>query len=296
MQQDSHALPRAFIWKRWHSLMGLWLVIFLLEHLLVNSQAALLFGEDGSGFIRMVNSIHELPYLSAIEMLFLGIPFFIHIVWGIAYLRTGKINSTKSDGSRPSLKEYPRNHAYTWQRITAWILVLGVVAHVIQMRFIEYPQRVGSGLKEHFLVQLAEDDGLFSVASRLNVALFEPSGKLVSGEVQDAKQPQLVQAIQALSIPPSTIIAATNSYGKASLLIVRETFKSPLMIALYSLFVLAACFHACNGLWTFLISWGITLTVRAQKRARQITTGLMVVLAFLGLAAVWGTYWINLKQ
>lgn len=34
-------LPSAFIWRRAHSLTGLWLVLFLIEHLLTNSQAAL---------------------------------------------------------------------------------------------------------------------------------------------------------------------------------------------------------------------------------------------------------------
>ena len=80
------------------------------------------------------------------------------------------------------------------------------------------------------------------------------------------------------------------SFGIAELLMVRDTFKSPLMILLYTGLVLAACFHGFNGLWTFMISWGITLTARSQRLMRTLATGLMVLVTFLGLAAIWGTY------
>ncbi len=46
---------REFIGRRVHSLMGLWLVVFLTEHLIVNSQAALWIGDDGHGFVLLVN-------------------------------------------------------------------------------------------------------------------------------------------------------------------------------------------------------------------------------------------------
>src|SRR4026207_984938 len=117
MSIDSNKkLPSAFIWRRLHSLMGLWLVLFLMEHLFVNSQAALLLGENGKGFVRAVNAIHNLPYLQAIEVTLLGVPILIHLIWGIKYLLTSKSNSGKTDGSSPSLSKYARNHAYTWQR------------------------------------------------------------------------------------------------------------------------------------------------------------------------------------
>jgi len=79
------------------------------------------------------------------------------------------------------------------------------------------------------------------------------------------------------------------------LLVVRETFKWPLMMVLYTIFVLSACFHAFNGLWTSLITWGVSLTERSQKMMRGLANTLMIVVAFLGLAAIWGTYWVNLR-
>jgi succinate dehydrogenase / fumarate reductase cytochrome b subunit len=85
------------------------------------------------------------------------------------------------------------------------------------------------------------------------------------------------------------VIAVTTSLGTATLLSVRDTFKSPIYVALYTIFVLAACFHAFNGLWTFMITWGLILKRASQKTMVSFCVGLMLLLAFLGLAAIWGT-------
>jgi len=77
---------------------------------------------------------------------------------------------------------------------------------------------------------------------------------------------------------------------------VRDTFKSPFWVAIYTLFVLSACFHAFNGLWTSMITWGWVIKSAAQTSARRMAYALMFVITFLGLAAVWGTYFINLKH
>ncbi len=268
--ESGRRIPRAFFWRRMHSLTGFWFLLFLIEHLFANSQAALFIGDDGSGFIRAVSDIKNLPYLPVIEITLLAIPILVHLVWGIEYLRTAKINSVTTHGSAPSLAEYPRNHAYTWQRITSWILVFAVLAHVIHMRFIEYPGTEKTGEHKYYTVKLTDDPGLSSVAKRLNVHL-------------DSK-------------PSGEIIAHAPDFATAELLMVRETFKMPIMIALYTIFVLSACYHGFNGLWTFLITWGICLTERSQRIARIFANVLLFVVAFLGLSAIWLTYWINLKQ
>jgi succinate dehydrogenase / fumarate reductase cytochrome b subunit len=78
------------------------------------------------------------------------------------------------------------------------------------------------------------------------------------------------------------VIAVTDNFGTASLLVVRDTFKSPLYVGLYTIFVLAACFHAFNGLWTFLITWGIVLRMSAQKATVKMAVALMLLVTFLG--------------
>jgi succinate dehydrogenase / fumarate reductase cytochrome b subunit len=310
-------IPKAFIWRRAHSLTGLWLVIFLVEHLLTNSQAALWIGDDGLGFIRAVNGLKELPYLQVIELLLLGLPLVIHGIWGVKYLLTAKYNSFSTSGSSPSLPQYSRNQAYTWQRITSWILLIAIVAHVIHMRFIEYPTFASVNGQQYYMIKIGQDNGLQTLSKRLGFSLFnqqqinvEKLRVLLQSSVYPSAHPHhdhvvpqtaeeertWIAAMEKWKLAKNDVIAVAPSFGVAELLMVRDTFKNPVMILLYTGLVLAACFHGFNGLWTFMISWGITLTARSQQLMRSLATGLMLLVTFLGLAAIWGTYWINLRQ
>lgn len=300
-------LPKAFIARRLHSLTGLFITLYLIEHLLVNSQAALWIGDDGSGFVRMVNSIQDLPFLPLIEIFLLGVPILIHMWWGIQYLHTSAPNSWQTDGSLPALPEYPRNHAYTWQRITSWILLVGIIAHVAHMRFYEHPASAQIGTQHHYMVRLDKDAGLDTLAPRMGFKLLNQTEieqwqpgrpENTSPAAQQAYEQRLdwIQAVRKRPLKEGQVIAVTDTFGMAELLMVRETFKMPLMLALYTIFVLSACFHGFNGLWTFMISWGVALNESSQRIMRTISTGLMVLVASMGLAAIWGTYWINLKH
>ena len=260
-------ISSAFIWRRVHSLMGLWLIIYLIEHLIVNSQATLWLGDDGIGFVRLVNSLESLPYLQVIEVVFIGIPLILHGYWGVKRIFSAKTNSWSSDGSSPSLK-YGRSRAFTWQRFTSWILLFGIIGHVVQMRFIQMPEKVRIDNEVRYVVRLKDDPGLDSLAGRIGVSL-----------VKEGRH----------------VIATASSPGKAMLLMVRETFKSPLMAVLYTIFVLAAAFHAFNGFWTSLITWGAMLSYHSQRAVIPICWAGVGLLAFLGLAAIWGSYWINLR-
>lgn len=285
--KDSSAIPQAFIWRRLHSLTGLFLALFLFEHLLVNSQAALYIGDDGYGFINAVNAIHNLPYLPVIEIALLGVPILLHAAFGVRYLRTGLSNSGRSDGSKPRLT-YGRNHAYTWQRITSWILLFLLAFHIIQMRFVEYPEFARHEGNRLYMVRLQEDAGLRSVAGRLEVQIY--TADQIPGDSP------WKESLKNSPLIAGEVAAVAPDFGTAELLVVRDTFKSPLMIAIYTILVLTACFHAYNGLWTFMISWGINLTQRSQRLMLGFCIFLMLLVAFFGLAAIGATYWINLKQ
>lgn len=302
-------LPATFIFRRMHSLLGLWLVVYLFEHLLVNAQAALFKSDHGQAFIRMVNGINHLPFLHVIEIMLLAFPFLMHGIWGIWYLRSMKINSSPTDGTKPSLSHYPRNKAYTWQRITSIVLVIGILAHVVQMRFLSYPASTMQGQNQVYFVRLHED-------TLLQETVLKISGTIITQQEIDKKEqlwiqekeklnqkavsPVLKNEVEELSswvaaskkkpLKPGQVLVAVPDVGSAILLVVRDTFKSPSMVILYSLLVLAAVFHAFNGLWTFCITWGITLSERSQKWMRKVSNVLMVIVAFLGLMAAWGTY------
>lgn len=267
MATRTEMISSPFVWRRVHSLMGLWLVIYLIEHLIVNSQATLWIGDDGIGFVRLVNSLESLPYLQVIEIVFIGIPLVLHGYWGVKRALTAKSNSGKTDGSAPSMP-YGRSRAFTWQRLTSWILLFGIIAHVIQMRFVQMPEKIRMDNELRYVVHVKDDPGLDSLAERVHVTLVKEG---------------------------ADVTAIAKSPGKAMLLMVRETFKSPLMAVLYTIFVLAASFHAFNGFWTSLITWGAMLSYRSQRAVIPICWMGVGLLAFLGLAAIWGSYWINLR-
>lgn len=262
--QSTPPVSGTFIWRRLQSLMGLWLVIYLAEHLLVNSQAALWMGDDGSGFVRMVNSLESLPYLHVVEVLFIGIPLAIHMVWGIQRIRTAKMNSGSGDGSKPAL-HYGRNRAFSLQRLTSWILLFGILGHVAQMRFMSAPESLDFEGRKMSVVRVSMDKSLPALAERLNVKL------IAQGE---------------------EFLAIAETPGTAMLLMVRDAFKSVWVAALYSVFLAAAAFHAMNGFWTFLITWGAILSARSQKAMIPVSVVGMGLLLFLGLAAIWGSYWL----
>lgn len=254
---------REFLSRRIHSFSGFVFLLFLIEHLLTNSQAALFIGDDGKGFIDSVNFIHSLPYLPVIELSFIALPAFLHTWWGIERLFSSKDNSRVSDGRTPSLP-LSRNHAYTWQRITAGLLIFAIALHVWYMRFHEAPVERKNG----YSVLISDDPGLDAVAKRLNILLVKEDKK---------------------------IVATAPTPGAAMLMTVRDTYKSITLCVLYSIFVVMAAFHACNGLWMLCITWGITLPERSRQLLRLLCNGLMALLIFFGLSCIWGVYWINLR-
>ena len=126
------------------------------------------------------------------------------------------------------------------------------------------------------------------------------SSKVEKKEKMEALQNHSLRRARTLALTKKEVnsyevIAATESFGTATLLSVRDTFKSPLYVILYTLFVLAASFHAFNGLWTFMISWGLIFRQAAQKSVVRFCIAVMAVIAMLGLAAIWGTFWLNLR-
>lgn len=333
MSTKTATLPRPFALRRIHSLFGLWIVIFLMEHLLTNSQAALLIGENGEGFIRAVNFIKNLPYLHVIEIVLLGVPIFYHMVFGIRYLFTSRMNAYSSAGNKPSLKTNGRNHAYSWQRITSWILLIGIIAHVSYMRFYMYPVEVDMGGQQSYFVRISMDPGLYTVSDRLGVKLYNEKNISEFRDYVNQNEAQLeslsrqakaieeresapyqqnvdellvhyqsleeqklyLKGLEKREIQGNEVIAAASDFGTATLLIVRDSFKSIYKCILYSIFVLAAVFHGFNGLWTFMITWGIVLKMRSQSTAVNVCIALMILVGFLGLASVWGTYYLNLR-
>jgi succinate dehydrogenase / fumarate reductase cytochrome b subunit len=61
-----------------------------------------------------------------------------------------------------------------------------------------------------------------------------------------------------------------------------------LMAAFYLVCVLGLVFHFANGLWTAAITWGVTVSVGAQRRWGQVCAALGLALAAAAVTAVFG--------
>ncbi|QDS35244.1 MULTISPECIES: succinate dehydrogenase cytochrome b558 subunit [Brevibacillus] len=62
--------------------------------------------------------------------------------------------------------------------------------------------------------------------------------------------------------------------------------SSPAMIVFYTIGIISTTFHFSNGLWSFLVHWGITVGPRSQRIATFLTLGVFVIVTFIGLRAM----------
>ncbi|BCB05049.1 succinate dehydrogenase cytochrome b558 subunit [Bacillus sp. KH172YL63] len=62
--------------------------------------------------------------------------------------------------------------------------------------------------------------------------------------------------------------------------------SNPFMLGFYVLGVLSTIFHFANGLWSFCVSWGLTVTPRSQLIATYVTIGIFVALSIVGMRAI----------
>lgn len=67
-----------------------------------------------------------------------------------------------------------------------------------------------------------------------------------------------------------------------------KALQSNAVVLIYSVGVLSVVYHWANGLWTSAISWGLTVSVAAQKRWGYACTGLGVALTIFSAGAIVG--------
>lgn len=67
---------------------------------------------------------------------------------------------------------------------------------------------------------------------------------------------------------------------------IENIVSNPFMLGFYIVGILSATFHLTNGLWAFLVSWGITQSPQSQKIATYVTNILFVILSVVGVAAI----------
>ncbi|MFC5466801.1 succinate dehydrogenase cytochrome b558 subunit [Lederbergia graminis] len=69
---------------------------------------------------------------------------------------------------------------------------------------------------------------------------------------------------------------------------------NPVMLILYLAGILAATFHLSNGLWSFLVRWGITQSPKSQRISSWIMTGVFIVVSIIGVRAALAFVYPNL--
>jgi succinate dehydrogenase / fumarate reductase, cytochrome b subunit len=62
--------------------------------------------------------------------------------------------------------------------------------------------------------------------------------------------------------------------------------SSPFMLAFYLIGVISTIFHFANGLWSFAVSWGITVSPRSQVISTYVTLAIFLALTFVGVRAI----------
>ena len=65
-----------------------------------------------------------------------------------------------------------------------------------------------------------------------------------------------------------------------------DILANPFMLAFYIAGVIAATFHLANGLWSFLVTWGITQSPRSQHIVTYISLAAFVILSVIGVQAI----------
>jgi succinate dehydrogenase / fumarate reductase, cytochrome b subunit len=117
-----------FLLRRLHSLTGILFGSYLFVHLTVNATLAEGARHDGGAtvFQQLVNYIHSLPFLIGVEWAFILLPIIYHTLYGIYIIWSGQPN-VGSYG-------YTRNWLYLFQRITAYVLVVFLLFHVLTMK------------------------------------------------------------------------------------------------------------------------------------------------------------------
>ncbi len=74
--------------------------------------------------------------------------------------------------------------------------------------------------------------------------------------------------------------------AEADFNMMENILSNPFMFAFYVLGVLSATFHLANGLWSFFVTWGITVSAKAQRYSTYFTLLVFIVLSIIGIRAL----------
>ena len=65
-----------------------------------------------------------------------------------------------------------------------------------------------------------------------------------------------------------------------------EILANNWMLGFYIAGVVSAAFHLANGIWSFLVSWGITQSPKSQRITTYVTLAIFIALSVVGVQAL----------
>ncbi|UFT97972.1 succinate dehydrogenase cytochrome b558 subunit [Radiobacillus kanasensis] len=83
-----------------------------------------------------------------------------------------------------------------------------------------------------------------------------------------------------------TRIAAALGNTEISFDMMEDVFSNPFMIWFYIIGLLSTTFHFANGLWSFLVSWGIIVSPRSQQITTYVTIIVFIALSYMGIRSI----------
>jgi succinate dehydrogenase / fumarate reductase cytochrome b subunit len=83
-----------------------------------------------------------------------------------------------------------------------------------------------------------------------------------------------------------TKVQVEFSGAEADYQLMANIVDNGLSLTLYIIGIVSCIYHFVNGIWTFLITWGITVSPHSQKITQYISFGLFIALIFIGIRAI----------
>jgi len=83
-----------------------------------------------------------------------------------------------------------------------------------------------------------------------------------------------------------TRIAYALGRAEVNFQMMENILDSPAMLIFYLVGVISTIFHFSNGLWSFAVSWGLTITPRSQQIATYVTIVIFIALSIVGVTTI----------
>jgi len=195
-------------------------IIFFIQHLFINFLSSFWIFNNAKYFISFITFYHNLRGIKYIEIIFIAIPFILHALIGLKYM-IGRRYSFKSD------KLYDQQKAYVLQKITAWILIIGILLHVLQMRFINHPATVTIDNQKYFALEITKSEKLSKIAKKLDFKILDNT------DVNKVSFVKVHLTQRETKLKSNRTYALVKNPSKALLVVIINNFQSKVMVFLY---------------------------------------------------------------